>query len=181
MRWWEEEVEEVMRMNFVGGLLEKKLRRSFREKTFNHQSLCMDMYVYIYIYTSYIIYIYIYICVCVSYIIYHTYILYHIYIYISFIEYIYICVCVCACVCIIYITWQCACKHICMHTCILYIRVKCIYEIKIYDYIHAYISICIYMYIWVCVKTPGPPWICDSLLFNRVLNGGIERGYWTGS
>ena len=28
---------------------------------------------------------------------------------------------------------------------------------------------------WVCVKTPGPRWICGSLLFNRVLNGGIER------
>ena len=25
------------------------------------------------------------------------------------------------------------------------------------------------------VKTPGPRWICGSLLFNRVLNGGIER------
>ena len=29
--WWEEEVGEVVRMNFVGGLLEKTLRRSFRE------------------------------------------------------------------------------------------------------------------------------------------------------
>ena len=28
---------------------------------------------------------------------------------------------------------------------------------------------------WVCVKTPGPRWICGSLLFNRVLNGGIEQ------
>ena len=35
--------------------------------------------------------------------------------------------------------------------------------------------ICLYIYIWVCVKTPGPRWICGSLLFNRVLNGGIER------
>ena len=34
--------------------------------------------------------------------------------------------------------------------------------------------------IWVCVKTPGPPWICGSLLFNRVLNGGIERGVLNG-
>ena len=32
-----------------------------------------------------------------------------------------------------------------------------------------------FIYIWVCVKTPGPRWICGSLLFNRVLNGGIER------
>ena len=35
-------------------------------------------------------------------------------------------------------------------------------------------------HIWVCVKTPGPPWICGSLLFNRVLNGGIERGVLNG-
>ena len=34
--------------------------------------------------------------------------------------------------------------------------------------------------IWVWVKTPGPPWICGSLLFNRVLNGGIERGVLNG-
>ena len=33
----------------------------------------------------------------------------------------------------------------------------------------------LHIFTWVCVKTPGPRWICGSLLFNRVLNGGIER------
>ena len=43
-----------------------------------------------------------------------------------------------------------------------------------YDIIHI-IPYKWYLSIWVCVKTPGPRWICGSLLFNRVLNGGIER------
>ena len=39
------------------------------------------------------------------------------------------------------------------------------------------VFVCVHnrFHIWVCVKTPGPRWICGSLLFNRVLNGGIER------
>ena len=57
-------------------------------------------------------------------------------------------------------------------------HLNCIY-IYIIIYIHIWIYIYIilyYIHIWVCVKTPGPRWICGSLLFNRVLNGR----YWTG-
>ena len=38
-----------------------------------------------------------------------------------------------------------------------------------------FLHISSYFIIWGWVKTPGPRWICGSLLFNRVLNGGIER------